>query len=74
MRNKPYTQIGIERLKCFRCKNRAFHQWNICSDNGVYRPICKQCDIALNELVLRWMGFKDWKNKIKIYEKNNTTA
>jgi hypothetical protein len=27
------------------------------------------CDIALNELVLRFMGFADWREKIKLYIK-----
>ena len=67
MRKKPYTAIGIRRLKCFRCGKQAVHQWQICSDNNVYRPLCLECDIALNELVLKWMGFTDWEGKIKRY-------
>lgn len=67
MRKKPYTEIGIRRLKCFRCQARAEFQWEICSDGNTWRPICKECDIALNEMVLKWMGFKDWESKIENY-------
>jgi len=67
MRKKPYTEIGIKRLKCFRCKKQASQQWQICSDHNQYRPICDECDIKLNETVLRFMKFKDWKSKIKSY-------
>lgn len=69
-RKTPYTRIGVKRLKCFRCGNKAEHQWQICSDNNTYRPICVECDIALNELVLKWFGFKDWETKIVAYKHN----
>jgi hypothetical protein len=71
MRKKPYTQIGIKRLKCFRCGKQAEHQWQICADNNIFRPICRECDIALNELVLKWMGFHDWEDKIEKYKEES---
>ncbi len=67
MRTKPYTAIGIKKVKCFRCNNKADYQWQICSDNNVYRPLCVYCDIELNELVLKFMKFKDAKQKIERY-------
>jgi hypothetical protein len=67
-RRKPYTEAGIRRLPCFRCGAPAEHQWQICSDDSLYRPICVACDVALNELVLRWMGFPDWEAKIERYK------
>lgn len=67
-RKKPYTQIGITRMPCFRCGKPSTFQWTICSDNNLYRPICLSCDVELNEIVLRWAGFKDWKKKIKDYK------
>ncbi len=68
MRKKPYTQMGVKRKKCFRCKNKAVHQWQICSDHNQYRTICLDCDIELNKMVLVWMGFPDWEEKITSYE------
>ncbi len=70
MRNKPYTKIGIKRLKCVRCGNKASQQWQICSDDNTFRPICDECDIKLNELVLDFMNFKDKSEKIEKYIKN----
>ena len=67
LRKKPYTENGINRLKCFRCNRKAKFQWNICADDNTYRPICIECDIKLNKLVLKFMGFKDWRNKMKRY-------
>lgn len=67
MRRKPYTKIGIKRLKCFRCGESATAQWQICSDGNTYRPICTKCDIELNTVVLKFMGFADWEEKIIRY-------
>lgn len=66
MRTKPYNEIGIKRKKCFRSGEQAEFQWQICSDGNQYRPICKQCDVAL---VLDFMGFKDKDIKIANYIK-----
>lgn len=68
MRLKPYTEIGIKRMKCFRCGRKAVFQWQICSDGNQYRPICLKCDIELNAMVLKWAGFPDWSNKLIIYK------
>lgn len=67
-RLKPYTEIGIRRLKCFRCGAPSPEtQWNICADGNVFRAICAACDVAINELVLRFMRDPDWKSKILRY-------
>jgi hypothetical protein len=70
-RRKPYTQIGIKRLKCFRCGAQAKYQWQICSDENTFRPVCKVCDIELNELVLRFMRFpeEEIERKMVAYRK-----
>ncbi len=67
-RKEPYTEIGIRRLPCFRCGAPASQQWNICSDGNLYRPICTDCDLALNRLVLEWMGFEPWRIEAKMAE------
>ena len=67
-RRIPYTERGIKRLKCFRCKIRpAVHQWQVCADGNTYRPICLKCDIALNRLVLRWMKINEWHKLLDNY-------
>lgn len=68
-RKKPYTQRGVEQLPCCRCGGPAHHQWNVCADNNLYRPICLPCDIALNKMVLRWMGDPDWEAKVNRYRR-----
>lgn len=67
-RKQPYTEIGIRRLKCMRCGNQATQQWQVCADDNIYRPICADCDIELNILVLRWMGDSQLDSKIKKYK------
>ena len=54
-RPEPYTALGVRRLTCVRCGARAMFQWQICSDGNNYRPLCADCDVALNQLVLDWM-------------------
>lgn len=56
-RRRPYTVDGVRRLPCFRCGQPALHQWSACSDGNLWRPLCLECDVALNRLVLEWMGF-----------------
>lgn len=69
VRKKPYTTIGIKRLKCFRCGKQAETQWTICSDGNQHRPLCRHCDIELNEMVLKFMGFPNWEEMMEDYKK-----
>lgn len=66
-RKIPYTEKGIRRIPCLRCGAPSEEQWQICSDDNVYRGICKSCDIELNEVVLRFMGFGNWEEKMRKY-------
>lgn len=53
MRTKPYTALGIRRLKCVKCGEQAEHQWRICS-TGKWTPVCKGCDLEINRKVAEW--------------------
>jgi hypothetical protein len=55
-RHHPYTAAGIRRVACVRCAQPAVHQWQVCADDRAFRTLCGACDIALNDLVLRWAG------------------
>lgn len=68
-RREPYTERGITRKACVRCGTPALFQWQVCADNRLFRPLCLDCDIALNRLVLRWARDPDWRMKCKKYEK-----
>lgn len=56
MRRKPYTEIGIRRVPCMRCGSPSSRQWQICSLGNQWVGVCSKCDIALNRMVLRFMG------------------
>lgn len=58
-RRKSYTTIGIRRKQCVRCGAKANATWEICADGNYKRPLCTACDIALNRLVLEWVGHPD---------------
>lgn len=68
-RKKPYTARGISRVPCARCGKPANQQWQICSDDRLYRPLCNACDLEMNELVLKWIGFPDWEEKMEAYRR-----
>jgi hypothetical protein len=55
-RSEPYTDTGIKRMGCVRCGQQAKFQWQICSDGNNFRPLCAECDVALNWWVLQWMN------------------
>jgi hypothetical protein len=67
--DKPYTAAGIGRMPCARwnCLNKAKFQWQICADNNRWRPICADCDVELNEMVLRWIGDPETDVKLDAY-------
>ena len=67
-RHRPYTAIGVRRLPCFRCGERSHATWQICSDANLYRPVCLECDIELNRLVLKFFGFEDFQRMGDDYE------
>ena len=53
-RTKPYTAIGIRRVPCVRCGAKGYASWHVCADNNRMRVLCAGCDVALNEMVMRW--------------------
>ena len=69
-RRKPYTEIGIARLPCYRCGERSEYQWQVCADDRLYRPLCASCDVKLNRMVLRWMGDPEAEIKVAKYAKS----
>ncbi len=53
-RRKPYTAIGIRRRKCARCGAPSIHQFSVCANGSRQVPVCVECDIALNDIALRF--------------------
>lgn len=56
-------------MTCSKCKRRGrdFYTWDVCADGNRARALCPACDVALNRLVLRWVGDKRWKEKVTAY-------
>jgi hypothetical protein len=68
-RREPYSARGISRAKCFKCGEPAAHQWQICSNGNRWLPICRDCDLELNGLVLEFMGFPRIEEMMERYKK-----
>lgn len=60
-RRRPYSVEGIRRLPCARagCTRGAYATWSACADGNLQRPLCPECDVALNAMVLAWFGHPD---------------
>lgn len=67
MQKRPFTKKQLSKEVCFRCGDPAEFQWNACADDNQWRPLCGPCDLELNAMVLKWMGFKNWLAKVKTY-------
>ncbi len=66
-RRKPYTAIGIRRLSCYRCELPAATQWQCCANGNRWLPLCRGCDVALNELALRFFRLPQGRKLIRQY-------
>jgi NAD-dependent SIR2 family protein deacetylase len=64
----PYTRRSIKRAQCVRCGERASDAFTICAA-GTHRqlPVCKECDIAINAMIVRFLGFPDAEQMIETY-------
>ena len=56
MRRKKYTELGISRVPCERCGEPSITQWQICATGNKWAGVCAECDVALNEMVVVFMG------------------
>ena len=71
-RKKPYTRRGLSRVCCIHCKTApASEQWrkDFCADNHeiAWLPLCLNCDVMLNEMLLRFFDVADVDEKIARY-------
>jgi hypothetical protein len=68
-RRTPYTAIGIKRVKCAMrgCRRHGYATWQVCADGRIFRALCWVHDIALNRLVLEWVGDRHVERKLARY-------
>lgn len=76
MRHKAYTAAGLKRVCCVKCGAKASEQWSIkaCAMKRVlvWRPLCAECDIQLNELVLEFLAIPNFQEAIAEYRKQQS--
>lgn len=69
-RGRPqYSAEGIRRLMCSRagCGRRSHASWGACADENVQRPLCAECDVEVNRIMLDWIGDPDADEKMAAY-------
>lgn len=54
-RKRPYTVGEIVKRQCITCGAQAKYQWQCCANGNRWLPVCRACDIALNEAALAVM-------------------
>jgi hypothetical protein len=50
----PPTRRSIKRHVCIRCGAPAAEAFRVCATD--WMPVCKECDIAVNAMVARFLG------------------
>ena len=70
-RKKPYTAIGIRRIKCSKkgCNNSSLYQWQCCALGNNFFTLCAEHDIGLNEITCNYILGPQVKTLIKNYKK-----
>lgn len=74
-RFRDYTRIGIRRMRCsvVGCGNKGHAQWNACADNvggrQQKRVMCRECDVKINTLVMRFMFGDQAEDRIEAYRR-----
>lgn len=58
-KSEPIPLKDLWDIPCVRCGQPSQCQWSVCANNGQYVPMCIDCDIALNHLVLTFLNFDD---------------
>lgn len=53
---------------CRRCGLPALQSWNICADDNRRQWVCENCDLEINEWMLKFIGFRNWKWKMRKYK------
>jgi NAD-dependent SIR2 family protein deacetylase len=53
---EPIAVEEIWETPCVRCGAHSQCQWAICANNGNHLPLCIDCDIALNRLILMFLN------------------
>jgi hypothetical protein len=69
-RRKPYTLIGIRRKRCVRCGASARFQWSACANGNRWVPLCLECDVAVNAIVLDFLKLPNAGELLKQYDAN----
>lgn len=64
-----YLDREIRILLCSRagCGRKAYATWGACSDASIQRPLCPECDVMLNYLVLQFMRDPNITGKMTDY-------
>lgn len=67
---KPRTNEQMAKMHCQKCGAKpAVHQWSSCANGNRHVAVCLDCDWAVNELLLAFMGIKQRAQLMAAYRR-----
>lgn len=55
-------------MKCIKHRREAIYKWRICSIDR-WEGVCKECDLELNKIALKWRYPKTWRKRYEAYKR-----
>lgn len=74
-RSKPYTSIGIKRVKCSKrgCKKHGMFQWQCCALGNKWFALCAEHDVGLNKIACEFIIGRESNKIIHAYRQRVIT-
>jgi hypothetical protein len=72
VRRKPYTARGIKRVPCARCRKPSYATWQVCALGRRFLGLCKEHDVELNAMVLKWVRWPGAGEVMRTYRRKVT--
>lgn len=64
---EPISLDQLWEVPCIRCGQPSQCQWNVCANKGLSLSLCLDCDIELNRVVLKFLGFQNPESYLEWY-------
>lgn len=70
---KARTVEQLRKIRCQQCgKLGAVHQWSSCANGNRYVAVCLDCDFAVNEILLSFLGIKHRPQLMAAYRRRES--
>ena len=70
MKSEPIPLDQLWDIPCVHCGANSQCQWVVCANGPDFIPMCIDCDIALNHLILSFLKFENCEDLMKQYKES----